>query len=46
MKKILSTTQTTPNPNPTNIKETIPAVNKPMKMVINKSEGTRKGLIE
>ena len=46
MKKILSTTQTTPNPNLVNIKEAIPVVNKPMKTMINKSEGTRKGLVE
>ena len=46
MKKILSTTQTTPKPNPINIKETIPVVNKPMKTVINKFEGTRQGLVE
>ena len=36
MKKILNTTQTTPNPNPTNIKETIPVGNKSIKMTINK----------
>ena len=46
MKKILSTTQTIPKPNPINIKETIPVVNKPMKTMINKSKGTRKGLVE
>ena len=36
MKKILSTTQKTPKPNPVNIKETIPIVNKTMKITINK----------
>ena len=36
MKKIISSTQTTPKPNPVNIKETIPVVNKPMKTSINK----------
>ena len=36
MKNILSTTQTTPKPNPVNIKEAIPVVNKPMKTVENK----------
>ena len=46
MKKILSTTQTTPKTNPINIKETILVVNKPMKTMINKSKGTRKGLVE
>ena len=46
MKKFLSATQTTPKPNPVNIKDTIPVVNKPMKTVINKSEGTRKVLVE
>ena len=46
MKKTLSTTQSTPNPSLVNIKETIPLVNKPMKTMITKSKGTRKGLVE
>ena len=46
MKKIISTTQTTPKPNPVNRKETIPVFKKPRKTVINKSEGTRKVLVE
>ena len=46
MKKIISTTQTTPNPNVENIKETIPVVNISMNIMINKSKGTRKGLVE
>ena len=36
MKKILNTTQTTPKPNPTNIKETITVGNKSIKTTINK----------
>ena len=36
MKKILNTTQTTPKPNPVNMKETIPVVDKSMKTTINK----------
>ena len=36
MKKILNTTQKTPKPNPTNIKETIPVCNKSIKTAINK----------
>ena len=36
MKKILNTTQTTPKPNPIDIKETIPVVDKSMKTTINK----------
>ena len=36
MKKILNTTQTTPKPNPANIKETIPGGNKSIKTTINK----------
>ena len=36
MKKIFSTTQTTPKPNLVNIKEIIPVVNKIMKIAINK----------
>ena len=46
MKKILNTTQTTPKPNLVNVKETIPIVDKPMKIAINKSDGTIKGLVE
>ena len=36
MKKIVNTTQITPNPSPTNIKDTIPVANKSMKKKINK----------
>ena len=36
MNKVLSNTQTTPNPNPVNMKETIPVVDKSMKTKINK----------
>ena len=36
MKKFLSNTQTTPKPNPVNMKETIPVVDKSMKTTINK----------
>ena len=36
MKKLLSNTQTTPKPNPVNMKETIPVVEKSMKTTINK----------
>ena len=46
MKKIISTTQTKPNSNPINIKETNPVVNKPVKNMVNKIEGTKKGLVE
>ena len=46
MKKILSTTQTTPKCNPVNIKETNPVVNKPVKTMVNKIEDTKKGLVE
>ena len=44
MKKILSTSQTTPKSNSVNIKETNPIVNKPVKAMVNKIEGTKKGL--
>ena len=44
MKKILSTTQTTHKSNLVNIKETNPIVNKPVKAMVNKIEGTKKGL--
>ena len=46
MKKILSTTQTTPTSNLVNIKETNTVVKKPIKRVVNKIEGTKKGLVE
>ena len=46
MKKILSTTQPKPKYNLVDVKETILVVNKFVKIVINKSEGTRKGLVE
>ena len=36
MKKVLSNTQSTPNPIPINMKETIPVVDKSMKTTINK----------
>ena len=36
MKKVLSNTQTTHKPNPINMKETIPVVDKSMKTTINK----------
>ena len=35
MKRFLSNTQTTPKPNPVNMKETIPVVDKLMKTTIN-----------
>ena len=38
MKKILSTTQTTPKSNLVNIKQTNPVVHKPVKTVVNKTE--------
>ena len=46
MNKIISTTQTTPKPNPVNIKETIPVVNKPIKAMKNKTKSTKKSLVE
>ena len=46
MKKILNTTQTTPKSNPVNIKETNPIVNKLVETMVNKTEGTKKGLVE
>ena len=46
MKKILSTTQTTPKSNPVNIKETTPVVKKLVKTMVNKKEGTKKFLVE
>ena len=46
MKKILSTTQTTPKYNTMNTRDTNPIVKKPVKTMINKSEGTRKGLVK
>ena len=45
-KKILSTNQPTLESNPVNIKETIPLVNKSVKTMINKSEGTIKDLVK
>ena len=46
MKKILSTTQTTPKSNLVNIKETNPVINKPVNTMVNKTDGTKKGLVE
>ena len=46
MKKIISTTQTTSKYNPVNIKETTPVVSKLVKTMVNKIEGTKKGLVE
>ena len=40
MKKVLSNTQSTPNPNPVNMKETIRVVDKSMKTMINKPTET------
>ena len=46
MKKIPSTTQTTPKPNLTNMKETNPTINKPGKAMENKTESIKKNLVE
>ena len=46
MKKIISTTQTSPKSNPINIKETNPVVNKPVNTLENKTEGTKKSSVE
>ena len=46
MNKIINTTQMQPTSNPLNIKETNPIVNKPMKSLENKTQSTKKGLIE
>ena len=46
MKKILSTTQTTPKSNPVNIKEIKSVFNKLVNTMLNKKEGTKKGLVE
>ena len=46
MKNILSTTQTTPKSNMVNIKQTNLVGNKPMKAMVNKTKGTKKGLVE
>ena len=46
MNKIISTTQTQPNYNLENIKETNPVINKPVKTLPNKIESTKKSSVE
>ena len=46
MKKILNTNQSTPKPNPTNIKEIVRVGNKSIKIVINKPVETLENKIE
>ena len=46
MKKIISTTQTTSNSNPFNIKYKNPVISKPVSTMENKTESNKKGLVE